>query len=316
MPHTLPVSAPAIAPANWIRLIILGAMFGAAFMFVSIALEGVSPLMVVAARLSLGAVFLLGIMAIRGARLPLLSGPNAGVVWLSALGMALFSNAVPFFMLSWGQQYAPSSFAGVCMAIVPLLILPLAHLFVPGERMHLRRLIGFVIGTLGVFVLIGPAAFSMSGDTSELLARLAFVAAACCYAIGAIVTRLCPKVDMLGLSAAALTISAVIFVPYAFWVEDLPTDVPLRSMLALLYLGIFPTGLAQILLVQVIRSAGPVFMSLVNYQVPIWSVFLGLVVLGEDLPPGLFWALVLILSGMALAQFGALKRLFTGRRQR
>jgi drug/metabolite transporter (DMT)-like permease len=119
---------------------------------------------------------------------------------------------------------------------------------------------------------------------------------------------------MLGLSAAALSIAAMIFTPYAFWVEDLPAEVPMRSLLAMLYLGIFPTGLAQLLLVQVIRSAGPVFMSLVNYQVPIWSVFLGLVVLGEDLPPGLFWALVLILTGLALAQFGALKRLFTGRR--
>jgi drug/metabolite transporter (DMT)-like permease len=314
MSHAVPLSAPAIAPVNWLRLIVLGAMFGAAFMFVRVALDGVGPHMVVAARLSLGAVLLLVITVVRGARLPSLSGPNARVIWLSALGMALFSNAVPFFLLSWGQQYAPSSFAGVCMAIVPLLILPLAHLFVPGERMHLRRLIGFVIGTLGVFVLIGPAAFSMSGDENALLARLGFVGAACCYAIGAIVTRLCPKVDMLGLSAAALSIAAMIFTPYAFWVEDLPAEVPMRSLLAMLYLGIFPTGLAQLLLVQVIRSAGPVFMSLVNYQVPIWSVFLGLVVLGEDLPPGLFWALVLILTGLALAQFGALKRLFTGRR--
>lgn len=315
MIHAVPLSAPAIAPANWARLIALGAMFGAAFMFVTVALQGVGPHVLVVARLSLGAGLLLIITMIRGARLPSLSGPNAGLIWLSALGMALFSNAVPFFLLSWGQQYVASGFAGVCMAIVPLLILPLAHVFVPGERMHLRRLIGFVIGTLGVFVLIGPAAFSMSGTGVELFARLAFVGAACCYAIGAIVTRLCPAVDMLGLSAAALSIAAVIFTPYALWVEDIPTDIPLRSLLALLYLGIFPTGVAQLLLVQTIRSAGPVFMSLVNYQVPIWSVFLGLVVLGEDLPPGLFWALVLILSGLALAQFGALKRLFTGRRQ-
>ena len=181
--------------------------------------------------------------------------------------------------------------------------------------MNLRRLIGFAIGTFGVFVLIGPAALSATGAEFELIARLACVGAACCYGIGTIITRLCPQVDMLSLSAAALCFAALVFVPYAFWVEDLPETVSSRSLLAVIYLGLLPTGIAQLLLVQVIRSAGPVFMSLVNYQVPIWSVILGMVVLGEDLPSGIFWALALILTGLALAQFGALTRLFTGRRR-
>lgn len=308
-----PAMPATIAPANWLRLIALGAIWGASFMFVTVALEGFGPHMVVAARLSLGAVLLLVIAKARGVGLPARSGENAGLIWLCAAAMGLFSNAVPFFLLSWGQQYVASGFAGVCMSVVPLLVLPLAHLFVPGERMHLRRLIGFAIGTCGVIVLIGPAAFAITGAEFELLARLACVGAACCYAIGSIITRLCPQVDMLSLSAAALVIAALTFTPYAFWVEDIPRDIPLRSLLALLYLGILPTGIAQLLLVQVIRSAGPVFMSLVNYQVPVWSVILGIAILGEALPPGLIWALALILSGLALAQLGALMRLFTGR---
>ena len=80
--------------------------------------------------------------------------------------------------------------------------------------------------------------------------------------------------------------------------------------MALLYLGLLPTGLAQLLAVQVIRDAGPVFMSLVNYQVPLWSVALGVMILGEDLPDGMALALPLILGGVALSQLGALKRLF------
>jgi drug/metabolite transporter (DMT)-like permease len=302
-----------ITPANWLRLAALGAMFGAAFMFTKLALEGVGPLTVAATRLSLGAILLLVIAHLRGGGLPPMRGPRAGTIWLFALSIGIFTNALPFFLLSWSQQFVASGFAGVCMAVVPLMILPLAHLLVPGEQMNFRRLIGFIIGTIGVVLLIGPAAFAATGAEFETTARIACIVAALCYAIGAIVTRLCPDVDMLSLAAAALCIGSGLIVPYALIAEGLPQDVPLRSLMALLYLGMFPTGFAQLLLVQLIRSAGPVFMSLLNYQVPIWSLFLGIVFLGEDLPGGIFWALALILTGLAISQAGALRRLFTGR---
>lgn len=304
-----------ISPANWFRLILLGAMFGAAFMFTKLALEGVGPRLVVASRLGLGAVLLLAITYARGSGLPPVRGKSAGTIWGFALGMGIFTNALPFFLLSWSQQFVASGFAGVCMAVVPLLILPLAHFLVPGDRMNLRRFIGFMIGTCGVIVLIGPAAFAATGTEFELTARIACIAAAFSYAVGAILTRLCPDVDMISLAAAALTIGAALFVPYALIVEGLPDSVPTISLLALLYLGIFPTGLAQLLLVQVIRSAGPVFMSLLNYQVPLWSMMLGIVFLSEELPTNIYWALLLILFGLGLSQASALKRLFTGRRR-
>ena len=307
---------PEITPINWLRLLVLGGFLGAAFMFTSLALEGFGPRLVVAGRLSLGATLLLIIAYMRGVGLPSMRGPDAKAIWASAVGIGVLSNALPFFLLSWGQQYVASGFAGVCMALIPLLILPLAHFFVPGEQMNLRRLIGFFIGTSGVVLLIGPAAFAATGAELELLARVACVTAAFGYAIGAIITRLCPKVDMISLAAAALTIGAVLFTPYALVVDGLPTQVPMKSVLAILYLGMFPTGFAQLLLVLIIRSAGPVFMSLTNYQVPVWSMFLGIVFLGEELPTGVYWALLLILSGLALSQASALKRLFIDRRAR
>ncbi len=306
---------PPISPINWLRLFILGAMFGAAFMFTKLALEGVGPRIVVASRLGLGALLLLTIARVRGTGLPPLRGKGAGTIWTFALGMGIFTNALPFFLLSWSQQFVASGFAGVCMAVVPLLILPLAHFLVPGDRMNLRRLIGFLIGTAGVIVLIGPSAFAATGAEFELTARIACIGAAFSYAIGAILTRLCPDVDMISLAAAALTIGATLFVPYALAVEGIPDSVPPVSLLALVYLGTLPTGMAQLLLVQVIRSAGPVFMSLLNYQVPLWSMGLGIVFLGEELPPNIYWALLLILVGLVIAQAGALQRLFAGRRR-
>ncbi|MEM8774364.1 MAG: DMT family transporter [Pseudomonadota bacterium] len=301
-----------ISAINWLKLLLLGAIWGASFMFVTVALTGVGPLTVVAARLSLGALFLVVLTFALGAGLPRVTGEGAGKLWFFILAMGSLSNAVPFFLLTWSQQIVASGFAGVCMAVVPLLILPLSHIFVPGESMTLRRLIGFCVGSVGVIVLIGPGALASTGEDFELLARIACVGAAACYAIGSIFTRLCPEVNRVALAAAVLVVAAVIFTPYALWVEGMPAELSGPSLWALLYLGLLPTGVAQILLVQVIRDAGPVFLSLVNYQVPIWSVVLGAAVLSETLPPSLLLGLAMILSGVVLSQLGALRRLFGG----
>jgi len=288
--------------ANWIKLIILGLIWGSSFMAVTLALEGLGPVSIAAARITLGAAALLLIVTVMGIGLPRFDSRDGRLIWLCALGMGFFTNALPFTLLSWGQTYVASGFAGVCMAVVPLFVLPLAHLLVPGERMTLRRTFSFLIGFAGVVTLIGPKAFAAAGSDFESLARLACLGAALCYAIGSIITRLCPTVNLLSLSAAALSCGAAMIVPMALWQEGVPALPEGRSLWAVLYLGLVPTALAQVLLVQVARSAGPGFLSTVNYQVPVWSVFFGAVLLNEVLPPQLFAALVLILGGLLLSR--------------
>ncbi|MEM6589267.1 MAG: DMT family transporter [Pseudomonadota bacterium] len=301
-----------IAPINWLRISALGVIWGAAFMSTTVALEGTGPLTLVAVRLCLGAVLLLTLNLARGKSVPAFRG--AGRLWVFILGMALLSNAIPFALLSWGQQFVASGFAGVCMAVVPLFTLPLAHFLVVGERMTWRRVVGFGLGTIGVFVLIGPGAFASTGADFEFLARLACIGAASCYAMGSICTRLSPQTDLLELAAATLLVAAIIFTPYALYAEGWPAWPEGRSLWALIYLGLLPTGIAQIILIQVIKDAGPVFMGLVNYMVPIWSVIFGITILSEPLPPSLLMAMALILSGVGISQYGPLKRLFTGSR--
>ncbi len=299
-----------ISALNWLRIGALGVIWGASFMFVSVALTGAGPFFVAAVRIVLGAGFLLCLLWLKGRKLPAIRGSDGVRIWGFSLIIALFSNVFPFILLSWALQSVASGFAGVCMAAVPLLILPLAHVLVPGERMSLRRLAGFVLGTVGVVVLIGPEAFASTGKDLESLARLACLGAAGGYAIGSIATRLSPEVDRLSLSALVLTLAAGIIVPLALIVEGWPTALNISSLLALLYLGILPTGVAQILLVQVNREAGPSFFSLVNYMVPVWSVVLGALVLAEALPPSLLAAMTLILAGVGMSQWEALRRVF------
>jgi len=299
-----------IAPVNWLRIGALGLIWGASFTTLSVALRDVGPFTVAAVRITLGAAFLLALLRIWGLRLPPVGPGPERRFWAFALFMALFSNVIPFSLLGWAQQSVASGFAGVCMAAVPLLILPLAHVLVPGERMNLRRLCGFALGTAGVVVLIGLDAFESTGKELESLARLACLGAAMCYAMGSIATRLCPPVHLLALAAAVMTLAAGIIVPVALIVEGLPTSVSLQGFLSLVYLGILPTGVAQLLLVQTTRDAGPSFFGLVNYMVPVWAVILGVGLLSEAVPPQLFLALPMILAGVAIGQWGALRRVF------
>jgi drug/metabolite transporter (DMT)-like permease len=290
------------SPLAWLVLVILGLIWGGSFLGVELALTGFGPLSIAAVRIALAAVLLVAMALVAGHGLPATASARGRRIWLHCLGMGLFSNALPFALLSWGQRQVTSGFAGITMAVVPLLVLPLAHVFVPGERMTVRKSIGFAVGFLGVVLLIGPGAPPPGEEAVPVLARLACIAASCCYAIGSIITRRAPAGPYLSFGAGGLLMAAVMIVPLALAVEGLPAEPPPQALLGALYLGIFPTALATVMLVFVIQSAGPSFLSLVNYQVPVWAVIIGMVALGEDLPPQFVGALALILAGLAVSE--------------
>ncbi len=129
---------PTPTRADWLSILFLGLVWGGTFMVVAIALRGYGPVTVACARTSLGAVAL-GITALVLRR----TWPAWHLrTWAHILPMGVCSTALPYFLLSWGQQYVPSAFAGLSMAILPLFVLPMAHLFV-GEMLTLRKAGGF-----------------------------------------------------------------------------------------------------------------------------------------------------------------------------
>lgn len=297
---------PDITRASWLMILALGLTWGATFMVIEIALTGITPFWLAAARIGFAALLMSAVWLARGGRLFLSPGRD----WPAMVLVGALSSAVPFILLSWGQQYVTSGFAGVSMAAVPLMVLPLAHVLVTGERMTLRRTAGFGIGFAGVVVLIGAQAFSSTGTTLEPFGRAACLGAAACYAISSVVMRRIPAVDPIGLATVLLLIGAAMVIPAAWIVEGPPPAISGQTLAVLAVLGLIPTAGANILRVMLIRTAGPTFMSLVNYIVPVCSVVLGALVLAEPLPPSLVSALALILAGVFLSQWGALKRLF------
>ncbi|WP_108885216.1 DMT family transporter [Pseudoprimorskyibacter insulae] len=303
---------PDITARSWIMLFALAIVWGSTFMVMELALRGITPMWLAAGRIGFAAVLAGAVWAVRGGKLFLTDARD----WPALFIATSLTTAIPFMLLCWGLEYVTSGFAGISMAAVVLMVLPLAHFFVPGEKMTTRRTIGFVIGFAGILVLVGPGAFASSGEALELWGRLACLGAAACYAISSIVVRRLPPIDPVGLTAATFILGCIIVIPVALITEGLPPAADGITLFWVVLLGMLPTAAANLLRIVIIRSAGPVFMGLVNYQVPILSIILGAIVLNEPFPPSLKWALVLILAGMGLSQYGALTRLFTGAKRR
>jgi drug/metabolite transporter (DMT)-like permease len=288
---------------NWLSIIALGLIWGGTFMVVSIALEGYGPLTVACARVTLGAVALVGLMVVLQRPIPQLSGRLTKYL----LMIGLLNSAIPFALLSWGQQFVQSAFAGIAMAAVALFVLPLAHIF-SDERLTFRNSIGVGLGFAGAVVLIGPGLMRL-GSGMEPWGQLACLGAAFSYAVASIMTRRCPTIDPIAMATAVLVVGAIALIPAMLVFEGLPAVAETRPTIAIILLGLIPTALAAWLRISTIRSAGSVFMAPVGFQVPVWSMIFGALVLNEDLPLRFFVALGLILTGLAISQWKNLRKI-------
>ncbi len=281
---------------DWLLLFALSAMWGSAFLFIKLGVATVPPATLVAGRLALGAIILYAALCWRGLRLPRL-----GRDWWPYAVLAVVGNAAPFYLISWGQQTITSALAGILMAIMPLTTLLLAHFYVAGDRITAWRIAGFTIGFGGIVVLMGPSA--LAGLDADLVAELAVLAGAVCYAANSVLARRLISADFLVAATAVLIAGTVLVLPLALWFDQPWTLTPsAESVAAIVWLGIGPTALATILYFQLIATAGPTFMSLVNYLSPVIALAAGVLLLGEQPGPRAFAGLALILFGIAVSR--------------
>jgi drug/metabolite transporter (DMT)-like permease len=284
---------------DWGLLATLVALWGSNFMFIKLGVESVPPATLVATRLVIGAVILVAVVRAMGHTFPPL-----GRAWLPYVVLAIVGNCMPFWFITTGQQSIDSALAGILMAIMPLATLLLAHFFVTGEGMTRNRVAGFLLGFAGIVALMGPAALAgLGGSPLQVLAQFSVLAGALCYAVNGIMIRVMLKGDVMVASAAIIAAAAVVSVPVA-----LVVDQPWRlspsadAVWLLLWIGIGPTAIATLVHLKLISSAGPTFMSLINYCIPVVATFFGVTLLGEEPGVNAYTGLLLILSGIALSQ--------------
>ena len=273
---------------------VLVALWGTSFMFTAISVKTVDPVAVVFYRLALGAVVLSLVVYARSDSLP-----REWRVWAGFLGMAIVGNALPFFLISWGQQTVDSGVAGMIMAIMPLLTMVFAHYFVEGETLNRFKLIGFTLGISGVILLLGPV---FEGGGREFWSGLAIFTAASCYAVNSILIKRLPRFSPMVGACGVLIMASLVMFPFWLIVGYEDNNISQDSMFSVIWLGIGPTGIATIILFAVIDRAGPTFLSTINYLIPVVAFLCGAWLLAEPATWQHFVALAAILGGIGITR--------------
>lgn len=277
---------------SWILLGFLASLWGASYLFIKIGLEDFSPAMVVFLRTLLAAVVLAPLALRRGA----LRGLRP-LLWPIVL-LAAIQVAVPFLLISWGQEEISSSLAGILVASAPILTALLAVFIARDERPSAFGGVGIGIGIVGVALLLGV---DVGGDSAALVGGLAVVVASLGYALGGFYLKArFREAQPIGMVAATMLASAVLVLPLAL--ASFPADGPgLGSMAAMAALGAGGTGIAFVIYYTLIGSVGPVKTSIVAYIAPVFAVFYGVVFLDEAFTLGTLVGMALILSGSWIA---------------
>jgi drug/metabolite transporter (DMT)-like permease len=276
---------------------VLACIWGCSFLFIKVALEGVSATQVVLARIVLGAVTLLAYCAVRRERLP-----PWGRTWLHLAFMGIVANVVPFLGFSWGEGHgATSGLAGIYNATTPLWTLLFAMAVLPAERPTRARVVGLICGFLGVLMVLAPW---RSVEGARLGGQLACLGAGACYGVAFVWTRrfLSGVAAPLGLATAQLLCATLEFGLLAPFVAARHVSLPPRVWLSLLALGAVGTGVAYVIYYGLIHDVGATTASTVTYLVPLVAVTLGVVVLGETVQWNDFAGAAIVVVGIAVAE--------------
>jgi len=267
-------------------------IWGLPYFFIKLALTGLPPIGVAWGRIALGAAILLPIAWKRGTLSDL--ARHKGAVCAFAFAELIG----PFFLISLGERWVSSSFTGILIATVPLIVITLAPLFGVHERLSGRRLAGLAVGFIGVVTLLGldvvQGPLWWAGVACVVIATVG-------YALGSlIVQRHLSGVDELAAVAASLGVATVVLLPAAAW--SVPRAVPAPLVLvSLLVLGVVCTALALWLYFFLIAQIGAARAAVITYVNPAVAALLGVMVLHESFGLGSAAGLGLILLGSWLA---------------
>jgi len=278
------------------RLLLLAFIWGWSFLFIKVAVEGMTPTAVAAARITLGAITLHVVLRARRDALP-----TSRVFWRHAAVSAVFANILPFTMLAWGEERITSALTAVLNASTPLFTAIAGALYL-GTRLGRREILGLLIGIAGVAVAAGVGGSDLAN--SSLAGAAAAVLAGACYGF-ALTYAAKHQMNVSALIAATgqLTAGAVLLLPIATVMSVREgIDMDPHRVLAIGLLGVVGTGLAYLLYYRSVADLGPTTTSLVTYMIPVIAVVLGVVLLDEPFHLRVIAGGAMIVLGIALVQ--------------
>lgn len=286
---------------DWIAFLLIGSIWGSSFLWIKLALREIGPLTLVSFRLLFGIIGLIILLLISKPKLPKSIRMYAGLFFIGIIG-----NALPYVLITWGEQYIDSSVAAILNSTTPLFTMIIAHLFLTDDKMHLKRVISLIIGFIGVIILVlrdvNLNQMSSSLVVYTLLGEAAVLLASLCYSTSSVFARgttkgVPPSVvaffPLLGADLIMWTITPIL--DDKFFIPKLPL-----TWIALLWLGVMGIGVASILYYYLIHSVGPTRTTMVTYIFPVVGLFLGIIFLKEKLDIHLLIGSALIISSIII----------------
>jgi drug/metabolite transporter (DMT)-like permease len=280
-----------------VRMGTLALFWGSSFVWIKVALHGLSPMQIVLARLLLGTAVVLAMVRARGLALP-----RDRAVWARLFMVAALANVAPFALFAIGERTVDSAVAGVLNGTTPLFAVAVALVARTEPRLSPRRAAGLALGFGGTLLIFEPWRV---GTSIMSWGGLACLGAAACYGVSFVymgarlANRGIPPLALSGSQLLAATAIAAALVPF---VGLQPVHLRPDVLGGIAVLGIFGTGLAYVLNYRLITDEGATATSTVAYLLPVVAVLLGAAVLGDPITPHVVLGMLLVLAGVALAQ--------------
>ena len=288
---------------NFFLLILLSAIWGSAFFAIKISLVSFSPIGVASIRLIIASIFLLFFFYLQKKQIIFTKK-----IFIFLVIIGIIGNFIPFYLISWAEQYIPSSTAGMLMAIGPIITLLMSHFLTKNDKFTFLKFISILVGFTGVIFIFNVSSINnlYSYSILDLLAKVLVVIAAFGYMFSNILAyEKLNNIDSFTITTFATTFGAIFSIP--FFLIDLGYNnynltLNYNSILAVVYLGIFPTAIAFQFRYYITKTSGPVFLSYVAYLIPAFAVIWGYIILSENIGLNSLIGIMLILLGVYFGQ--------------
>src|SRR5690606_17317966 len=258
-----------------VQFVAMGLVWGSSFLFMKVALGGVSFTQILWSREILGALALGIVMVVGRHRLP-----REPIVYLHFLVIAITNCIIPHLLFAWAEQHVSSGLAAIYNSTTPIATAVLVAVAFRVERLVRGQILGVAIGIVGVVVIIAP--WELGELSGDLWGQLACLVAAASYGVAIGYTRkFVSGRPISGTTVAFLSIgtSAAIMLLFTPLLAIGPVQLDLPVVGSLLLLGTLGTGFAYVWNIAVLRAWGPTSVSTVAYALPVVAVVLGFLVL-------------------------------------
>ena len=272
--------------------VLVGFLWGVPYLFMRVAVREWEPSVVVFGRVVIGAAILFPIAIRRG----VVKETLRGFKWIFIY--ALFEMCGPWYLITHAETKINSGLAGLLVATVTIWSTIYSSLAGDKTVWHHKRLLGIVIGFIGLVLIVGIETISGTADTFSVFQT---VLAAILYSTAmAIILKGMPNGDGVAINAIAMAITAIIFAPSAIlsWPEKTPS---FNATASLIGLGVLSTGIAFMVYFKLVKEIGQARGSMVTYLNTAFAVVLGVLILGEPLTIGIIVGLPLVLVGSYFA---------------